>query len=647
MSPAAPPDGELVEWDSLQPIRKSDDEEEVLPKQKGKELDKGEKNEKNPPKPKKGRRDGQKVDVKKLLEGTEAESAKSVMESEASSSAAQPAQPTVAVPAPGSALYNEAVQNLLNVLGSGGVTKEQVEYSLSRNIEQGMDLTQAADRAYTDLACEGPFGQPNDAEVDAAVEEGSEEEEEEQMPPIDLPELIPQERRPPIPATPHGWQARIAMAESDPYGLKPGKQGRAGGHSHGKGKGAQPPRPINYKRRWDHGKDLDDPVYPTKKTHDGYRRASILVQPWDQPKNSDKLSGTGSKFAAADWRSAGRALLCLGMAMLEGIRLRSKGATLKWQKAGYCNALCQEQCAKSPNRIFCAWRVQNTVHDHHNRLDGALMSYKGMVHYDDPKKPIYRILNQACWSTEHSTFYYYNEERKHSQWEWPLEGVPADMTDAVLERLVTEVKSAAGCTEYKAKVALMETGFSHPAALTLLSDEQKRMEQEADERFQELKLGLKQMHRQQASVDNFLEDLEYVCCESFVCHEEDVCLRVIKGERLKLYYQDPLEADNLKHAGEGWAYVGFKDNEHTHGWIPQECMQVAVRSPKKRLQWQRYKVIESWAAQKGHDIDGFLRVNKGDTIEMLETLEAGACSWVYCFEVESGLAGEIPEHCLE
>ena len=26
-------------------------------------------------------------------------------------------------------------------------------------------------------------------------------------------------------------------------GLKPGKQGRAGGHSHGKGKLAQPPRP--------------------------------------------------------------------------------------------------------------------------------------------------------------------------------------------------------------------------------------------------------------------------------------------------------------------------------------------------------------------------------------------------------------------
>ncbi|CAE7807734.1 unnamed protein product [Symbiodinium sp. CCMP2592] len=460
MSPAAPPDGELVEWDSLQPIRKSDDEEEVLPKQKSKEFDKGEKNEKNPPKPKKGRRDVQKVDVKKLLEGTEAESAKSVMESEApSSSAAQPAQPIDAVPVPGSAVYNEAVQNLLNVLGSGGVTKEQVEYSLSRNIEQGMDLTQAADRAYTDLVCEGPSGQPNDAEADAAVEEGSEEEEEEQLPPIDLPDLIPQERRPPIPATPRGWQ--------------------------------------------------------------------------------------------------------------------------------------------------------------------------------------------ACWSTEHSTFYYYNEERKHSQWEWPLEGVPADMTDALLERLVTEIKSAAGCTEYKAKVALMETGFSHPAACTLLYEEQKMMEQEADERFQELKLGLKQMHRQQASVENFLEDLEYVCCESFVCHEEDVCLRVVKGERLKLYYQDPLEADYLKHAGEGWAYVGFKDNENTHGWIPQECMQVAVRPPKKRVQWQRYKVRESWAAQKRHDIDGFLRVEKGDEIEMLENLEAGACSWVYCFEVESGLAGEIPEHCLE
>lgn len=436
---------------------------QVLPRQKSKEFDKGEKNEKNPPKSKKGRRDGQKLDMKKLLtEGTQAEPAKSVtQESEASSFAAQPAQPVAAVPAPGAADYNEAVQNLMNALGSK-ITKEQVEYSLSRYVEQGMDLTQAADCAFMDLAEGQPSGsqegQHNHTEADAAVDEGSEEEDE-QLPELDLPELIPQERRPPIPATPKGWK--------------------------------------------------------------------------------------------------------------------------------------------------------------------------------------------AVWSTEHLTYYYYNADRRHSQWEWPLEGKPADMTDAALQTVVKEIKSAAGCTEYKAKVKLMEANFSQRGALTLISDEQRMMEQEANERFEELKKGLKQMHQQQLNVDNFLEDLEYVCCESFVCHEEEICLRVLKGERLKLYYQDPLESDYLEHAGEGWAYVGFKDNEHTHGWIPQECMQVAVRSPEKRVQWQRYKVRESWFAQKHHDIDGYLRVNKGDTIEMLETVEAGACSWVYCYEIESGVAGEIPEHCLE
>ncbi|CAE7893541.1 unnamed protein product [Symbiodinium necroappetens] len=217
------------------------------------------------------------------------------------------------------------------------------------------------------------------------------------------------------------------------------------------------------------------------------------------------------------------------------------------------------------------------------------------------------------------------------------------MTDAALQTVVKEIQFAAGCTEYKAKVKLMEANLSQRDALMLISDEQRMMEQEANERYEEMMKGLREMHQQQLNVDNFLEDLEYVCCESFLSHEEEICLRVLKGERLKLYYQDPLESDYLEHAGGGWAYVGFKDNKHTHGWIPQECMQVAVRSPKKRVQWQRYRVRESWFAQKHHDIDGYLRVNTGDTIEMLETVEAGACSWVYCYEIESGVAGEIPE----
>lgn len=139
------------------------------------------------------------------------------------------------------------------------------------------------------------------------------------------------------------------------------------------GRAAKPPRPIGFRGRHDHGRPLDDPVYPTK-----HVPASLLPQ------------------FPQDWRSAGRALLCMGMAALEGRRLRSKGAVLKWQAAGFCSPLCTEQCAKSPNRIFCAWRVGNTVHEHHNRMDGMLLSYKGIVHFNDVTKPIYRVQRQVA-----------------------------------------------------------------------------------------------------------------------------------------------------------------------------------------------------------------------------------------------------------
>eukprot|EP00927_Polykrikos_kofoidii_P062779 TRINITY_DN57583_c0_g1_i1.p1 TRINITY_DN57583_c0_g1~~TRINITY_DN57583_c0_g1_i1.p1 ORF type:complete len:215 (+),score=32.03 TRINITY_DN57583_c0_g1_i1:57-701(+) len=138
-------------------------------------------------------------------------------------------------------------------------------------------------------------------------------------------------------------------------------------------KRSAPPRPIGFGGRHDHGKPLDDPVYPTK-----HVPASLLP-----------------KFPL-DWRSAGRALLCMGMAALEGTRLRTKGSVLKWQRAGLCSPICSEQCAKSPNRILCAWRVKDTVHEHHNRLDGLLTSYKGVVHFEDVKKPIYRVRRQVA-----------------------------------------------------------------------------------------------------------------------------------------------------------------------------------------------------------------------------------------------------------
>ncbi|OLQ02416.1 hypothetical protein AK812_SmicGene14712 [Symbiodinium microadriaticum] len=217
-----------------------------------------------------------------------------------------------------------------------------------------------------------------------------------------------------------------------------------------------------------------------------------------------------------------------------------------------------------------------------------------------------------------------------------LQGKPADMTDAALQTVVKEVAIA-------------------DAWVMLISDEQRMMEQEANERFEELKKGLRPNCLletwMQLNVDNFLEDLEYVSATGLL---RKLCLP--RGDPSVLAssatfpstctgpadlvpdFFDPkaLQSDYLEHAN-----LPAKDNEHTHGWIPQECMQarvleqVAVRSPEKRVQWQklgpqRYKVRESWFAQKHHDIDGhpglirYLRVNKGDTIEMLETVEAEA-----------------------
>eukprot|EP00931_Biecheleriopsis_adriatica_P112253 TRINITY_DN86852_c0_g1_i1.p1 TRINITY_DN86852_c0_g1~~TRINITY_DN86852_c0_g1_i1.p1 ORF type:complete len:237 (-),score=23.35 TRINITY_DN86852_c0_g1_i1:69-779(-) len=179
------------------------------------------------------------------------------------------------------------------------------------------------------------------------------------------------------------------------------KPGTAGGSIGGRGKNRAPPRPIGFAGRHDHGKALDDPVYPSKHV------PSALLPVFPQ-----------------DWRSAGRALLCLGMAALEGTRLRSKGAVFKWQKAGFCSALCSEQCAKAPNRIFCTWRVGNTVHEHHNRLDGQLLSYKGVVNHDDPKKPVFRVMDRVAiknrylsermvWEPARGTYEFADREHIH------------------------------------------------------------------------------------------------------------------------------------------------------------------------------------------------------------------------------------------
>lgn len=173
------------------------------------------------------------------------------------------------------------------------------------------------------------------------------------------------------------------------------------GHPGGRGKLSAPPRPIGFGGSHNHGRDLDDPVYPTKHV------PAALLPSFPQ-----------------DWRSAGRALLVMGMSALEGSRLRSKGKVLKWQAQGLCSSLCGVQCAKSPNRIFCAWRVGDTVHEHHNRMDGFLMSFKGVVHHEDIKKPIYRVRRQVAamnrfksermtWASDAARYIYSDREDIH------------------------------------------------------------------------------------------------------------------------------------------------------------------------------------------------------------------------------------------
>merc|ERR1712032_1087577 len=46
--------------------------------------------------------------------------------------------------------------------------------------------------------------------------------------------------------------------------------------------------------------------------------------------------------------------------------------------------------------ILGAWRVRDTVHEHHNHMDALLLSYKGVVHYESNAKPIFRVQRQVA-----------------------------------------------------------------------------------------------------------------------------------------------------------------------------------------------------------------------------------------------------------
>eukprot|EP00922_Rhytidocystis_sp_ex-Travisia-forbesii_P000129 GHVS01000204.1.p1 GENE.GHVS01000204.1~~GHVS01000204.1.p1 ORF type:complete len:257 (+),score=44.63 GHVS01000204.1:182-952(+) len=123
-------------------------------------------------------------------------------------------------------------------------------------------------------------------------------------------------------------------------------------------------RPIGFRGNHQHGRPLYDPVYPTSKV------PTTLIPRYRK-----------------DWRNSGRALLTVGMSYLEGRLLRHTKQCLQWQAGGPCAARCQGECAKSPWRCLCAWRVRG-LHQHIVDMDGVLGEFKGRV---DTAKPLFTV----------------------------------------------------------------------------------------------------------------------------------------------------------------------------------------------------------------------------------------------------------------
>eukprot|EP00922_Rhytidocystis_sp_ex-Travisia-forbesii_P036693 GHVS01054574.1.p1 GENE.GHVS01054574.1~~GHVS01054574.1.p1 ORF type:complete len:273 (+),score=32.26 GHVS01054574.1:225-1043(+) len=119
-------------------------------------------------------------------------------------------------------------------------------------------------------------------------------------------------------------------------------------------------RPIGFRGNHLHGRPLYDPVYPTSKV------PTTLIPRYRK-----------------DWRNSGRALLTVGMSLLEGSLLKHTKQCLSWQSKGPCGRRCQNECAKSPWRCLCSWRVRG-LHKHIVDMDGILCEYKGRINTNKP-----------------------------------------------------------------------------------------------------------------------------------------------------------------------------------------------------------------------------------------------------------------------
>ena len=126
------------------------------------------------------------------------------------------------------------------------------------------------------------------------------------------------------------------------------------------------PKNVGFRGRHNHGKPLNDPVYPTKKVIPQLRPKTLI-----------------------DWRTGGRALLVSALAVLERRgRLRRRTEILDFQSRGFCGPACGFTCAKEKRRLFCAWKIPGTEFEHFNKISDHLVSFKGLV---KTKKPFFQV----------------------------------------------------------------------------------------------------------------------------------------------------------------------------------------------------------------------------------------------------------------
>jgi len=303
--------------------------------------------------------------------------------------------------------------------------------------------------------------------------------------------------------------------------------------------------------------------------------------------------------------------------------------------------------------------TEQSVDDFHpvssNESTGASLELPEIVlperHLQEVRPPVPKAPRgwKAVWSDEYKDYFFWQLSTKHTQWEFPDEGKrPARITEEMEAKMIKEMHCSSGYSNTEIKVALLENGWNSNKAMETLILSHAKVKQETDQRLKELKEGVKELYRKQAEAEAMnldITELEYVCCSSIYCDKDEACLRVLQGERLHLYYQDPPEDDfDQEYAGEGWAYVGFKADEHIHGWIPQVNLRVLERQGKVRKLWEKYKVLDKFSITN-EPTEGYIYVSRGETVQMLEDSEADA-SWVYCCRCSDGCAGYLPQCVL-